>query len=460
MKKNQLYIFCLSIFLLSQLMISNCIFSFFNKIFKNTNSLQKVIHVNEIKLSNPLLDQESIRTVFDPFAYVMGITEKEFKAINPQEQQQICDQKNHTIINTKTGQSFACGQFEASAVKALREQFVSQCPQGSMQFNVIEGYDKPWENWFRYAVDIGSLQANADNKRALFQVASNFNALEGDGNPQSGIMSYLSPALYVQGEAAALSAMPGLMYRMYFIAQSERIFTKNENTINTTPTVSVQFGQLERQINFLQTFDGETAPVPYITVTNGYIDLSHVAFGWQGAGKMTDKMLKNYTDAIQVGVHKNIQVISGLGPQKNELPIYKAIKITNDDQIIHQVFTATANLAGRNQNTFERLARMLLNAAYQGTLYAASKVQTNKVFLTLIGGGVFNNKLSWIIDALEQAVKRVSNKKLTITLVIYHSQSYNKTEWNDAENRLLQLVTNTKGTWTRYKKDGIYQLMV
>lgn len=72
----------------------------------------------------------------------------------------------------------------------------------------------------------------------------------------------------------------------------------------------------------------------------------------------------------------------------------------------------------------EKLARMLFNAAHEGILLFSYIKQKNKVFLPLIGGGVFHNKLSWIADAIDRAVREFLNN----------------------------------GTYTRYKQAGIYQV--
>ncbi len=42
------------------------------------------------------------------------------------------------------------------------------------------------------------------------------------------------------------------------------------------------------------------------------------------------------------------------------------------------------------------------------------------VFLTLLGGGVFANKISWIADAIEAALERFHAEPLEVYIVCYN----------------------------------------
>ena len=56
---------------------------------------------------------------------------------------------------------------------------------------------------------------------------------------------------------------------------------------------------------------------------------------------------------------------------------------------------------------WEPFARLVLEASYEATIYAAAanaqRTGNATTFLTLVGGGVFGNRLEWILDALERA---------------------------------------------------------
>jgi hypothetical protein len=103
---------------------------------------------------------------------------------------------------------------------------------------------------------------------------------------------------------------------------------------------------------------------------------------------------------------------------------------TDPEQCVTQVFTAACAVgysSVRNADLWEPLARLALHAAYEGTLWGACQVAermggaggSRKVFLTLVGGGVFGNKLAWICDAVLRAVSVFREAGLQVCLVLY-----------------------------------------
>ncbi len=62
------------------------------------------------------------------------------------------------------------------------------------------------------------------------------------------------------------------------------------------------------------------------------------------------------------------------------------------------------------------LARMVLNSSYEATLAAgainAARSGNNTVWLTLVGGGVFHNPITWIVDAIERACNLYADVRL------------------------------------------------
>ena len=95
-----------------------------------------------------------------------------------------------------------------------REKAQNYEDQNPIKFSVIEA-DRFSES---APVDIGALQADPANKDAVFQVASNFNALEtmtpfNQLNVNSIQDYWVDPT---QGPRASISAAPGLFYRRYY----------------------------------------------------------------------------------------------------------------------------------------------------------------------------------------------------------------------------------------------------
>ncbi|MEA3490509.1 MAG: hypothetical protein U9R27_01270 [Campylobacterota bacterium] len=76
---------------------------------------------------------------------------------------------------------------------------------------------------------------------------------------------------------------------------------------------------------------------------------------------------------------------------------------------------------------WERFARVVLYASYEATLCVgilnALKTGNNRIYLTLVGGGVFGNKIEWIVDAIASAVSKYRDFDLDIVIVSYGARN-------------------------------------
>ena len=72
-------------------------------------------------------------------------------------------------------------------------------------------------------------------------------------------------------------------------------------------------------------------------------------------------------------------------------------------------------------STWEPIARLVLEAAYEATLLAgilnARRGMSNRVLLTRLGGGAFGNDPIWIDAAIERALAKVGGGRLAILAV-------------------------------------------
>ena len=70
-------------------------------------------------------------------------------------------------------------------------------------------------------------------------------------------------------------------------------------------------------------------------------------------------------------------------------------------------------------------AKLILEASYEATICAAimnsEKTGNNKLFLTLLGGGVFGNETDWIIGAIRRALVLYKDANLDVAIVSYGS---------------------------------------
>jgi len=187
-----------------------------------------------------------------------------------------------SVINDR---QFRIGKFQIISVGNLYTNFFKygnqQNSSGAIKqgrFHMVIGRG----NWTEdvQLVDVGALQANPENRGATFQVASNFNCLEfidANDNAKKGVSKYIYDL--TQGPAASISALPGTIYRNYFVPHQQ--------------DGRKYIGQLDEQINLLDKF-------PYLTMQNGYISFSDEEVAY------LKSMNINYDDLsdIQVGTQK------------------------------------------------------------------------------------------------------------------------------------------------------------
>lgn len=235
-------------------------------------------------------------------------------------------------------------------------------------------------------LDVAYLQSTAPRK-ALFQLASQFNALE------SPSPEYLArPAEYIhdntQGPRAAVSAFGATLLRHYSAPAGKTRFEQRTD---------------KRQINLLSS----VMPSSLAEIENGYLLPSNI----HRAGELLIRLQDNF-DKIKVGYHDNVSVTFGadwFGPVRTQ---YK----------IDQVFTSSiagGQYGSLGHGSLRDIASVLLAAAYRGTLLAAAKNNQEFVVLTLIGGGVFGNPMGLITSAIRDAFRiAAAQSKNGMTVIV------------------------------------------
>ena len=93
--------------------------------------------------------------------------------------------------------------------------------------------------------------------------------------------------------------------------------------------------------------------------------------------------------------------------------------------------------AGTSRANWAPLATLVLEAAYEATLWAAvvnaQRGTSCKVLLTSLGGGAFGNDKHWIHDAMARAIEAVEGHGLEIVLVSFDEPSPELTRWVAAQ---------------------------
>lgn len=244
--------------------------------------------------------------------------------------------------------------------------------------------------------DVQDLHALSANAGAAFQVASQFNLLEMIGpsyTPEDGVGRYEDDR--TQGPACAIACGAGTIYRNYFAP------------------VGGGIGQsIGRQIDVLEDLGNalENENKSYWRMKNGYALPSNG--GLSRLNIILDKLSPAEVDRLRgllrIGVHLDTEVTH-----------------QNAGHRVTQLYCSAMPVAysADCSDSWQHLAKLVLEAAYEATLRAAwqnsTKTANNKVFLTLLGGGAFGNRTDWIIDAILRAIRMVSQSGLEIYLVSY-----------------------------------------
>lgn len=260
----------------------------------------------------------------------------------------------------------------------------------------LRGVPVPSRGPLKLTQVVGNVQElHLQHPGALFQVASQFNLLEMAApsyTPEMGVTIYAHDR--TQGPACAVACAAGTVYRNHFVPVGDG------GTLRTSPAPPL--GQCtDRQLDMLAGIgtalgnDGQLW-----RMQNGYCFATPA-----GLQATTDPTLGRL---LRIGLHRDVQVtLAGAGHS------------------VTQVYGSALPIAYNRLPVadWEPFARLVLNASYEATLRAAVAVGAERVFLTLLGGGVFGNPLPWILDAIERACETLADSGLIVTIVSYRSEN-------------------------------------
>ena len=244
--------------------------------------------------------------------------------------------------------------------------------------------------------DVQDLHGDPANAGALFQVASQFNLLEMAGpsrTPEDGVGIYQKD--HTQGPACAIAAGAGTIYRNYFAEVGGGRGQNRRRQINCLSAV-------EERLR-----DENTEPWPY---RNGYVlpSREQLEEADRALDAMTEAEIDAVRSALRVGIQWDTEVtLSGAG------------------HLLTQVYASALPVAysAHPASLWGRLARLVLEGAYEATLRAAAlnaeRTGNNTAYLTLLGGGAFGNDIGWIIEALWHALSACSHLPLDVAVVSY-----------------------------------------
>jgi hypothetical protein len=260
---------------------------------------------------------------------------------------------------------------------------------------------------FRHIVgNAGRLHRDPKNAGAVFQVASQFNVLEMPSprvTPDDGVTNYVYDP--TQGPNCAIACPAATLYRNYFVNEYGQGGSRGRQ-LDLLYDVGVALGNTCGPENGTC---GSSEHPKYWKVTNGYalpIDATSIS-NLKRVLENNESIVEVARDCLRVGVHWNTEVeVEG-------------------HHTITQVFCSALPIGyhhGTSQEDISVLACLVLDGLYEATLSVASIVARNRgkrvaVFLTCVGGGVFGNEPSWIIQAIDRALKLYSGEPIDVYLV-------------------------------------------
>jgi hypothetical protein len=301
---------------------------------------------------------------------------------------------NGRLRSRVNGASYETGELELISLQTLRERAKSRGNlPGRIRTRVVTG-------------DVRRMHQSPEHAGALFQVASQFNLLEmvsPDVTPEHGVTRYQHD--HTQGPACAIAAGAATIYRNYF-----------------APIEGSQGQTATRQLNGLADLgvalsNGTKLPVGDLwTLKNGYALCNRA-----GLDAITRYLRTLAQDQIEVlrgklciGIHRDVEVTEAAGPDRPR---------------VSQAFCSALPVAYSQVASphWELFASLVLEAAYEATLWAAvvnaQRGASNVVFLTLLGGGAFGNRSSWIRAAMKRALELMTTFDLDVRLVSYGTPS-------------------------------------
>ena len=303
------------------------------------------------------------------------------------------------LVSNANHRRFQVGDVSLPNLATLRQE----TRQGGGQLSVSE-----------IVANVQDLHMAEENAGAGFQVASQFNLLEmvtPAVRPEDGVGRYEYD--YTQGPACAIACGAGTIYRNYFMPVGDQFGQLGNNQIDGLADIA---GSLKNQENnYWEMKNGYALPTE-----GGLEKLNDVLMD------MSPQEIDQLRSLLRIGVHADTEVT-----------------LHSTGHCVTQIYCSAMPVSyGRDSSDlWQHIAPLVLEAAYEATLLAAVqnsiKTGNNRVFLTLLGGGAFGNKSTWIIHAILRALRVMKHADLDIFLVSYSAGNSIAQEiierWNEEE---------------------------
>ena len=322
-----------------------------------------------------------------------------FPEENPQQVRNNIEIQGEFLTSRANGKTYQHGHLEIPTFAELRTHAPSPTDYHSrISISEVVG-------------DVQELHQDVNNTGALFQAASQFNLLEmidPHVTPEQGISGYEHDR--TQGPACAIACGAGTLYRQYFVEIDGQLGQTKAHQIDCLEEIGKVFRNNKSQL---------------WTMQNGYALAT-----WEGLKTINAQMdtwdattYEAVKDKLKIGIQWDTEVT--LSPHKHT---------------VTQAYCSALPVAYSQIDSqhWEKFARLVLEASYEATFYAALKNYeakgNNCVFLTLVGGGVFGNEMRWILEAIERSIRKFWESPLDIKIVSYGRSKREVREFVDRMN--------------------------
>lgn len=290
------------------------------------------------------------------------------------------------LVSAANDRRFTYGEFTTPSLAELRLNLESIGDQGMKIQQVV--------------ADVTSIHQNPANQDAVIQVASQFNCLEMAAphlTPEDGVGIYQND--WTQGPACSICAGAGTIYRNYFVPCRGQIGQTSGNQIDCLHELGEALGNQDNRLWSMQ---------------NGYC--------LPKAGSLQE--IRAHIEAANEGELKKLHGLLRIGRQ-----FRTEVTVGDSNHLVTQLFCSALPVAYSrlSEADWEPFAQLVLDAAYEATFLAALEnarlTGCRKLYLTLLGGGAFGNRLEWILAAIGRSAILFSDSDLDVSIVSYRQSN-------------------------------------
>jgi len=305
--------------------------------------------------------------------------------------------------------------------------------------------------------DVRGLMSNPKFNGATFQFASTmFGPLEGGKFYRDSKLETMYN-MAVQGEFASISTIGAALYRKYILPSKVLKDLKNDKRWTKWDDRTKEWA-FNNRMYALENFTW-FAPkkgdrklgnrLPYISKSGTYGRSFHI-----DPDKAANyKHEQGDRDRVKIPIHQNVKVQFGNVLGKDSRSRYnnragdlvERIKIQGDrDQRVTCVLSSTIDLrtgrktkSGKELQKLEKvkyLQRVLQEAAYYGAVYGAAYAGSDKVVLTMVGGGSFRNDPRIIYRAIKKVINDEQIQALGIDIYLNYRHDSRRKDKIEREN--------------------------